>query len=55
MAEALDETDPFLILQDYFEDEDLEISFSNMSIDGKYQFSGLVLLLLNKYDEYQML
>ena len=42
MAEAMDETGPFMILEDYFDDEQLEISFSNMSIDGEYHFSGLV-------------
>ena len=52
MAEAMDETGPFMILEDYFDDEQLEVSFSNMSIDGEYQFSGLVLY---KYDKYQML
>ena len=43
MAEAMDETGPFMILEDYFDDEQLEISFSNVSIDGEYQFSGQVL------------
>ena len=43
MAEAMDKTGPFMILEDYFHDEQLEISFSNMSIDGEYQFSGQVL------------
>jgi hypothetical protein len=36
MAETLDESGPLLDLEDYFDDEELEISFSNMSIDGKY-------------------
>ena len=43
MAEAMDETGSFMILEDYFDDEQLEISFSSMSIDGEYQFSGQVL------------
>lgn len=52
MAEALDETGPFLVLEDYFNDEGLEISFSNMSIDGKYEVSRFIVYT---YDEYQML
>ena len=43
MAEAMDETGPFTILEDYFDDEQLEISFSNMSFDGEYQFSEQLL------------
>ena len=43
MVEAMDETALFLVLEDYFNHEELEILFSNMSIDGKYQFSRLVL------------
>ena len=39
MAESLDESDHLLVLEDYFDDEELDISFSNMSIDGKSQFS----------------
>ena len=39
----MDETGPFMILEDYFDDEQPEISFSNMSIDGEYQFSGQLL------------
>ena len=39
MAESLDENDHLLVLEDYFDDEELDISFSNMSIDGKSQFS----------------
>ncbi|CAB3989959.1 Hypothetical predicted protein [Paramuricea clavata] len=33
MAESLDESDHLLVLEDYFDDEELDISFSNMSID----------------------
>ena len=44
MAEAMDEIGPFMILEDYFDDEQLEISFSNMSIEGEYQLiSGQML------------
>ena len=42
MAELLDETGPFMILEDYLhdcDDEDLEASFRNLSIDGKSQTS----------------
>ena len=39
MAESLHESDHLLVLEDYFDDEELDISFSNMSIDGKSQFS----------------